>query len=113
MVKRKLEMTRMKDNLAQNERINRWRRYFKRQRITHIFGFSGGLLLGLCAVPEAYQSIVRGHSGTISALFLGMWGLGEILTLIYVLRSREKLDWPLVLNYTVNLICIAIIITYL
>ena len=72
-------------------------------------GFLGSILLALCGAPMAYKSYKDGHSEGVSGLFLFMWTFGEVLTLAYVLYNW---DLPLILNYGVNLIFIAIIVKY-
>jgi len=72
-------------------------------------GWLGGILLALCALPQAVASYKQGHSAGISITFLFMWGLGELLVLLYVWPSQ---DWPLIVNYAVNLVLIAIIARY-
>lgn len=72
-------------------------------------GYIGSILLALCGLPQAFMSIRQGHSRGISVLFLIMWTLGEILTLVYII---PKSDAPLLINYLSNLIFLAIIWKY-
>jgi len=69
-------------------------------------GYVGSILLAVCGAPQAYMSYKQGHSDGISILFLLMWSLGEILTLIYII---PKIDIPLLLNYTSNIIFLSVI----
>ena len=96
-----------------SENIARRRDYFKKQRLTALIGWLGGLLLALCGLPQAVQSVQQGHSQGVSELFITMWGVGEILLMVYVLRSRAKPDWPLLFNYAMNLTFIGIIAYYM
>lgn len=75
-------------------------------------GWLGGVLLAWCAVPQVIQCVKQGHAQGVSWAFLGMWGIGEILTLIYVLYSRTEVDLPLVFNYSVNTVFIGVIAWY-
>jgi hypothetical protein len=72
-------------------------------------GSAGSCLLATCAIPQAFLVFRQGHANGVSSLLLLLWGGGELLTLAYVL---PKLDWPLIMNYTVNLFSIAVIVRY-
>lgn len=102
---------------SQIENIRRRAKYLMRRRrsllVTFLVGYVGSLLLAFCGLPQALQSLSQGHSEGVSPVFLAMWGAGEVFTIIYVLRSREKLDWPLLVNYTLNLTFIGIIGWYM
>jgi uncharacterized protein with PQ loop repeat len=80
--------------------------------VVEIAGWVGGLLLSWCAVPQVLYCVRQGHAQGVSWAFLGMWGFGEIFTLAYVLGSRDSLDWPLLMNYSVNIVFISIIAWY-
>lgn len=77
-----------------------------------LIGWIGTQLLAWCAVPQVIETIQRGSAEGINPWFLGMWGVGEILTLWYVYATIGK-DWPLLVNYTINLTCIGILLVYL
>ena len=72
-------------------------------------GWIGSIFLALCAVPLAWQSYKQKHSNGVSKLFLTMWMVGELLTFAYVL---PKQDYPLILNYGLNIACLVIVIRY-
>lgn len=69
-------------------------------------GWLGSLMLAVCCLPQAWQSYRTGHSTGISAWMIGLWGAGEVLTLAYVV---PRWDWPLILNYGVNIVAIGVI----
>lgn len=75
-----------------------------------ILGWAGGILLGICAIPQAYQCYKQKHAHGISKIFLTMWLVGELLTLAYV---WPKKDLPLLFNYSVNLCCLVVIGRYM
>lgn len=80
-----------------------------------IIGWIGGLAFAACALPQAYKCWQQKHAHGISYLMLGLWTLGEALTLAYVALGdtfglRESL--PLLLNYGVNLLGLTVIIWY-
>ena len=79
------------------------------QEIFEFNGWIGSILLAICAVPLAWRSLRDKHSNGVDGLFLIIWGLGEILTLTYVLY---KWDLPLILNYGLNLVFIGIVVYY-
>jgi len=71
-------------------------------------GYVGGILLGLCAVPEVYRSYKTGQCH-VGHGFLWMWFLGEICLFAYVL---PKADIPLIGNYLFNIVLISIMMFY-
>ena len=74
-----------------------------------IIGWLGGIMLAICTVPMAWQSYRQKHSNGISNLFIALWLAGELLTTIYVF---PKHDYPLLFNYGLNMVCLAVVIRY-
>lgn len=74
-----------------------------------LLGWLGSFFLAICAIPQAWHSYKTKSSTGISWWLLGLWGVGEILTLIYVL---PRLDWPLLFNYSCNLLSLGVIVYY-
>lgn len=74
-----------------------------------LIGWLGSLFLSICGIPMAVKSWRDKHSDGVSHLFLWFWFLGEVLLLIYVL---PKLDYPLIMNFAVNIISVLVIIRY-
>jgi len=72
-------------------------------------GWIGSILFAACGIPQAYESYNKGNSNGLTWAFLLMWFFGEVLTLIYII---PKLDYPLLFNYSCNLICLLIILRY-
>lgn len=72
-------------------------------------GWIGSILFAVCGLPQAVQSIRDGHSRGLNWTFLLCWLGGEIFTLIYIF---PKSDWPLIFNYTLNLVFLGIIVRY-
>lgn len=68
-------------------------------------------MFGLCGLPQAWKSYKDGHTKGISDGFLFLWTGGEIFTLIYVL-SLPILSWPLIVNYSINLVSVITMIKY-
>lgn len=69
----------------------------------------GSILLALCGAPLAYQAYINKHAEGINWVFLHMWFWGELFVWVYVIRD---VDWPLIFNYTANIIFILIIAYY-
>lgn len=78
------------------------------QKMLNTIGWIGAALLSLCGIPEAYRSW-KLKSCSIGWGFLSMWGIGEVLLLIYIL---PKWDLPLIVNYLLNILCIIILCYY-
>jgi len=74
-----------------------------------VIGWIGAILLSLCGLPQALKSRVDGHSRGVSWLFLYMWLIGEVCTLVYVFPMAK---WPLIVNYFLNLMFISVILYY-
>lgn len=72
-------------------------------------GWIGSILLAFCGLPQAWESWKTKSSAGLTWGFLLMWGLGEIFTIIYII---PKWHWPLIFNYTANIIFISIILYY-
>lgn len=70
--------------------------------------FIGNFLLALCGLPLAIDAI-KTKDPKVPTSFLFVWGLGEVLTLIYVLYL---MDIYLIMNYMTNLTFIGIVIYY-
>ena len=78
-----------------------------------MLGWIGSLLLSFCGIPQAIKSYRTKQADDLSWLFLGMWGVGEIFTLIYVIQSNiisGMFQYPLIMNYTLNTIIICYLV---
>lgn len=76
-----------------------------------VFGWLGALLLSVCGLPQMIESIIKRKTEGISITFLWSWFVGEILTLIYI-SSQNVLSIQLLLNYSLNVVFIAVILYY-
>lgn len=74
-----------------------------------LLGWVGSVLLAFCGLPQAVHSWRTGRSDGVTWGLLVMWGLGEVLTLAYVL---PKMEMPLVFNYTANIFFLVVIARY-
>ena len=72
-------------------------------------GWIGSILLAFCGLPQALESYKTKSSAGLTWSFLIMWGVGEIFTVIYII---PKWHWPLIFNYTANIIFISVIVYY-
>jgi hypothetical protein len=73
-------------------------------------GYIGSIMLALCGAPQAWDCIMTGQA-SISTGTVVLWGLGEILTVIYLVWSK-LMTKPLWVNYGCNLLFLAIISYY-
>lgn len=74
-----------------------------------LIGYIGSIMLAICGLPQAIESFKTKSSDGLTWGFLALWFFGEILTFIYVL---PKMDLPLLINYSANIIFLLIIIYY-
>lgn len=72
-------------------------------------GWIGSILLAFCGLPQAIESWKTKNSDGLTWGLLLMWFWGEIFTIIYII---PKWHWPLIFNYTANIIFLLIIIYY-
>lgn len=72
-------------------------------------GWIGSILLAFCGLPQAIESYKTKNSDGLTWGFLIMWGVGELFTIVYII---PKWHWPLIFNYTANIIFISIILYY-
>ena len=72
-------------------------------------GWIGSILLAFCGLPQAIESYKTKNSDGLTWGFLLMWGVGELFTIFYII---PKWHWPLIFNYTANIIFIGIILYY-
>ena len=73
-----------------------------------IISWIGSILLAICGLPLAYDAY-KTKTSNISTIFLVLWGLGELFTLIYVIAKEEN---ALTFNYFSNIVFIGIIVYY-
>lgn len=75
----------------------------------NLLGWIGSVCFAICAIPQAWETFRKGRAEGVSWIFLILWLVGELCTLIYVLPQK---NWPLLLNYIGNLCCLLVIIRY-
>ena len=76
-----------------------------------ILGWASAAALSLCGVPQAVRCARDGHARGLSGAFVVMWLLGEMGALAYLL-TKPSPTWPIVANYAVNLVVVAVISYY-
>jgi uncharacterized protein with PQ loop repeat len=74
-----------------------------------LIGWIGAIAFALCGLPQAILSYKQGHAMGISWGFLGLWYVGEICTLIYIMPTQQ---WPLIFNYVMNLLFVTVVLRY-
>ena len=75
-----------------------------------VVGWVGAICFALCGLPQAVHSYRTKASHGVTWGMLGLWTVGEILTLWYILATTAQ--GPLILNYVFNLACLGVIIRY-
>jgi uncharacterized protein with PQ loop repeat len=74
-----------------------------------MLGWSAGILLSLCGVPELLRAI-QDSKCHLGYGMLSCWLLGEILAAIHVYRSHR--DFALLTNYGINIIILIVLWYY-
>jgi uncharacterized protein with PQ loop repeat len=72
-------------------------------------GYIGSILLAICGLPQAIESYKTKSSEGLTWGFILLWFFGEIFTFAYIL---PKMDLPLLINYSANLIFLIIILYF-
>jgi uncharacterized protein with PQ loop repeat len=72
-------------------------------------GYIGSIMLAICGLPQAIESFKTKSSEGLTWGFIGLWFWGEIFTFIYIL---PKMDLPLLINYSANIIFLSVIIYF-
>ena len=72
-------------------------------------GWIGAILFAICALPQSIECARNGHARGLNWFFLLAWFFGEVFTIIYV---WPKADYPLLFNYFLNLVFLAVILRY-
>jgi uncharacterized protein with PQ loop repeat len=75
-----------------------------------LIGWIGGVSLAICAFPQAIKVWREKNADGTSHGMLWLWMVGEVFTLIYVLF--DKFSYPLLLNYSLSIIFVAVIFYY-
>lgn len=75
-----------------------------------VIGWVGSIFLAICALPQAIHSYKTKNADGISHGLLWLWYFGELLTLIYI--SATSFSWPLVVNYSLNLVLLHVVLYY-
>lgn len=76
-----------------------------------LFGYISAGLLAFCGAPQAWHSYKIGNADGLAPVFLWSWLIGEIGTLIYTWVVVGFVG-PLMANYILNIIVIAVILKY-
>jgi uncharacterized protein with PQ loop repeat len=71
-------------------------------------GYLGGVLLAICGIPEVIRTIKDGRCH-LGWPFLLLWFIGELFMEIYAIGLW---DFPLMFNYSANLILVGIMLFY-
>jgi uncharacterized protein with PQ loop repeat len=71
-------------------------------------GWLGGILLALCAIPQAWECHTTQSAAGLSWAFLIMWSGGEVCLLVATWGMKR---W-LTLNYGINAILVGVILYY-
>ncbi len=74
-----------------------------------IIGWTGGMLLAVCGIPQTIKTYIDGHARGLAWSFLLMWFGGEVLSFVYLLPTGNM---PMLINLGVNTIFTSIIIYY-
>jgi uncharacterized protein with PQ loop repeat len=73
-------------------------------------GWIGGFCLAVCALPQAIKVFKEKNADGTSHAMLWLWMFGEVFTLTYVVF--EKFSYPLLINYSLNIIFVSVIFYY-
>ena len=72
----------------------------------NLIGWIASVILAVSSIPQLLKTVRDGHADGLSWAFIALWLIGEILSLVYVV---PMLNWPLIANYSINLVIILVI----
>ena len=72
-------------------------------------GYIGSIMLAICGLPQAIESYKTKSSEGLTWGFILLWLFGELFTFAYIL---PKMDLPLLINYSANIIFLTIIVYF-
>jgi len=72
-------------------------------------GYIGSIMLAVCGLPQAIESYKTKSSEGLTWGFIVLWLFGELFTFAYIL---PKMDLPLLINYSANIILLTIIVYF-
>ena len=75
-----------------------------------LIGWLGNIIFAVSGIPQALKCFQQGHAKGVSHAMIWLWVVGEILAMIY--GHLRDLPTPLLLNYSINLICLLVILRY-
>jgi len=78
--------------------------------LVDLAGWLGAGCLSICALPQAVKVWRTGDATGLSTLFVWLWFIGEIFTLVYV--AIDKFSVPLIFNYVMNLTFCIVMLRY-
>ena len=76
--------------------------------VVELIGWIGGVCFAACAIPQVLETLRTRQCSVVWGTLL-LWTIGEVCTLVYVLPTGK---WPLIFNYLINLISLAIMLYY-
>ena len=72
-------------------------------------GYIGSIMLAICGLPQAIESYKTKSSEGLTWGFILLWLFGELFTFAYII---PKMDLPLLINYSTNIIFLTIIVYF-
>jgi len=81
--------------------------------INEAIGWSGGVMLSICAIPQVYRTWKTKKANDLSWGFLLLWFFGEIFTFFYIVYSdfaTNIFHFPLYVNYLLNILLVIYLI---
>lgn len=76
-----------------------------------LFGWISAFCFGICAIPQAWQSIKQKNSHGLTWFFLMLWLFGEVFYMGATIMSFGPVGWILA-NIMANTSCLLVIIYY-
>jgi len=72
-----------------------------------LVGWIGSACFAVCALPQVIKTVREKNADGMSHGLLWLWFLGEAFTIVYVWSAH--FSWPLIVNYSFNLVLLSII----
>ena len=81
-----------------------------RERRAKMLGWIGAVAFGICGLPQAVKAYKDGHTDGLDLMFLSLWTIGELFTLVAVIRDAAPAY--MLVNYILNGMFLAVMWKY-
>lgn len=75
-----------------------------------VIGWLGSIFFAICCIPQAFMSYRKRDASNISWLFLVMWILAEVCSIVAMIGGGLPWSTAIMFNYILNSCCLVVIL---